>query len=113
MFVLGFFQNIGMPEGLMLLAVGLLLFGKRLPEVGRGLGKGIVEFKRGLKGISDEVEEESSRPAAPKADRAEQTNRSVAPRAELPNSAPVAPQATVLDQPPVEEVRVSRNDKFE
>jgi len=33
----------------------LLLFGKRLPEVGRSLGKGIVEFKKGLAGIEEEV----------------------------------------------------------
>jgi sec-independent protein translocase protein TatA len=32
----------------MLAVVGLLLFGKRLPEVGRNLGKSIVEFKKGL-----------------------------------------------------------------
>src|SRR5215212_8278681 len=42
---------------------GLLLFGKRLPEVGRSLGKGIVEFKKGIKGIEDEVEVASSAPA--------------------------------------------------
>ena len=41
---------------------GLLLFGKRLPEVGKSLGKGIVEFKRGLKGIGDEIEAESEKP---------------------------------------------------
>jgi sec-independent protein translocase protein TatA len=45
-------------------AFGLLIFGKRLPEVGRSLGKGIVEFKRGLKGIGDEIETESDKPAA-------------------------------------------------
>lgn len=38
------------------LGVGVLLFGKRLPEVGRSLGKGIVEFKKGLKGLEDEVD---------------------------------------------------------
>lgn len=55
-------------ELLIILAVGLLLFGKRLPEVGRSLGKGIVEFKRGLKDIGDDIETESSKPApAPKA----------------------------------------------
>jgi len=37
-------------------AIGLLLFGKRLPEVGRGLGKSIVEFKKGLAGIEDEID---------------------------------------------------------
>lgn len=49
---------IGMPNGfewLIIAAIGLLVFGKRLPEVGRGLGKGIVEFKKGLKGVEDEV----------------------------------------------------------
>ncbi|MEM1013645.1 MAG: twin-arginine translocase TatA/TatE family subunit [Planctomycetota bacterium] len=51
-------------EWLIVGAVGLLLFGKRLPEVGRSLGKGIVEFKRGLKGVTDEIESESDKPAA-------------------------------------------------
>ncbi|MHC4129905.1 MAG: Sec-independent protein translocase subunit TatA/TatB [Planctomycetota bacterium] len=52
----------GGPEWVILLVLGLLIFGRRLPEVGRSLGKGIVEFKRGIKGIEDEVETESSRP---------------------------------------------------
>lgn len=44
-------------EMVLIAAVGLLLFGRRLPEVGRSLGKSIVEFKRGLRGIEDDVEE--------------------------------------------------------
>ena len=44
----------------MLLVLGLLIFGRRLPEVGRSLGRSIVEFKRGIKGIEDDVETESS-----------------------------------------------------
>ena len=50
---------IGMPgwqELLILGVIGLLIFGKRLPEVGRSIGKGIVEFKKGLAGIDEEVE---------------------------------------------------------
>ncbi|PIV82718.1 MAG: Sec-independent protein translocase TatA [Nitrospirae bacterium CG17_big_fil_post_rev_8_21_14_2_50_50_9] len=39
----------------------LLLFGKRLPEVGRALGQSIVQFKKGIKGIEDEVESASTR----------------------------------------------------
>lgn len=45
--------------------VALLLFGKRLPEVARSLGKGITEFKKGVRGIEDEVDSasySSSRP---------------------------------------------------
>jgi sec-independent protein translocase protein TatA len=41
---------------LLVLVIGILLFGKRLPEIGRSLGKGLVEFKKGLKGLEDEVE---------------------------------------------------------
>jgi len=52
----------GQWEWLIILGIGLLLFGKRLPEVGRSLGKGIVEFKRGLKDIGDSVETESNKP---------------------------------------------------
>jgi sec-independent protein translocase protein TatA len=40
--------------------VALLLFGRRLPEVGRSLGKGIVEFKKGLRDVQDEVSKAST-----------------------------------------------------
>jgi sec-independent protein translocase protein TatA len=49
---------------MLLLVIGILLFGKRLPEMGRYLGKGIVEFKKGLKGLEDEIEGTST--AAPR-----------------------------------------------
>jgi sec-independent protein translocase protein TatA len=52
-------------ELLIILVLGLLIFGRRLPEVGRSLGKGIVEFKRGIKDIGDEIEDESSKPPTP------------------------------------------------
>lgn len=53
----------GQWEWVIILVIGLLLFGRRLPEVGRSLGRSIVEFKRGVKGIQDEIDSESSRPS--------------------------------------------------
>ena len=47
---------IGWQELLILAIIGLLIFGKRLPEVGRSVGKSIVEFKKGLAGVDEEVE---------------------------------------------------------
>ena len=42
---------IGMPELILLALVALVLFGpKRLPEMGRGLGKGLREFKESVTG---------------------------------------------------------------
>lgn len=53
--ILAFLQNLGWPEMMVIGVVALLLFGKRLPEVGRSLGKGIVEFKKGLREAGDEI----------------------------------------------------------
>jgi sec-independent protein translocase protein TatA len=59
---------------LILLAIVFLLFGNRLPSVMRSLGQGVVEFKKGLQGIEDDVktsagpsgriEEQPSKPQA-------------------------------------------------
>ena len=48
---------IGPMEIGMIALVGLLIFGNRLPEVGKSLGRGIVEFKKGVRGITDEIDE--------------------------------------------------------
>jgi sec-independent protein translocase protein TatA len=42
--------------------IGILLFGKRLPEMGRYFGKTIIEFKKGMKGLEDDVDTSSSPP---------------------------------------------------
>ncbi|MFH1730967.1 MAG: twin-arginine translocase TatA/TatE family subunit, partial [Planctomycetota bacterium] len=46
----------GGSEWIIILVVALLLFGPRLPLIMRGLGKGIVEFKKGLRDTEDEVD---------------------------------------------------------
>ena len=44
-------RSIGLPELLVILLVALVLFGgKKLADVGKGLGEGIRNFKSGLKG---------------------------------------------------------------
>ena len=50
------FMSLGPMEMIMIAIVGLLIFGNRLPDVGRSLGKGLVEFKKGLKGVQDDME---------------------------------------------------------
>jgi sec-independent protein translocase protein TatA len=54
-------------EWIIIAGIGLLIFGKRLPEVGRSLGKGIVEFKKGLKSVEDDVTQVDDTPAPRKA----------------------------------------------
>lgn len=52
-------------EIIVILVVVLLLFGaKRLPEIGRALGEGIREFKRSIKGLEDDGQQEKKKPEA-------------------------------------------------
>ena len=59
---------LGMPQGfewLLIAGVALLIWGKRLPEVARNMGRGVVEFKKGLKGIEDDMETHAAQPTLP------------------------------------------------
>ena len=88
--------GIGFPEMVIFGLIALLLFGKRLPEVARSLGKGIVEFKRGIRGVEDEFHsamnprqestQQRRRPEPVDEDQQEFT----APRFEPPKSEPTA-----------------------
>ncbi|MDE5626553.1 MAG: twin-arginine translocase TatA/TatE family subunit [Candidatus Amulumruptor sp.] len=51
-----FLGSIGTPEIIIIAFVVLLLFGgKKIPELMKGLGKGVKSFKDGMKGVEDEV----------------------------------------------------------
>ncbi len=67
------------PMHLMILAIVVLVLfgGKKLPELGKGLGEGLRGFKDGMKGVTDEVNKpaETAHTVTPKARR----NRKVSP----------------------------------
>ncbi len=51
-------MGLGMQELLIILAIAFLIFGgKKLPEIGQGLGKAITSFKKGLKEVEEEGKE--------------------------------------------------------
>ncbi|MER3522868.1 MAG: twin-arginine translocase TatA/TatE family subunit [Ignavibacteria bacterium] len=51
------FENIGGTELLVILFVVFIFFGpKKLPEIGKGLGKGIAEFRKAMRGIQSDIE---------------------------------------------------------
>jgi len=55
--------NVGPLELVVVLIIALVIFGpKRLPELGRSMGRGIREFRSSISGKDDDEEEESSQP---------------------------------------------------
>jgi len=53
------FGSIGLPEMLLILAIALIVFGpKKLPEVGRSLGRALREFKKSTEEIKSKLEEQ-------------------------------------------------------
>lgn len=78
----------GPQEMVIIVILGVLLFGKRLPDVGRSLGKSIVEFKNGLRGVEDELQS-SFRDADMRAEappRPVQRSTPTAPKFQEPNT---------------------------
>lgn len=70
--ILAFIEGIGGPELLMIMFVVLLLFGgQKLPELAKGLGKSMREFKKAASGVEEEfkraIEETPDTPAPPAA----------------------------------------------
>jgi sec-independent protein translocase protein TatA len=56
--------NVGLPEILVVLVIALIIFGpKRLPELGRSVGKGIREFRSSISGDDDDEKESAPKPA--------------------------------------------------
>lgn len=51
-----FLPNLGGTELMVVAFVSLLIFGNRLPSVMRSLGKSVTEFKKGVAGIEDDID---------------------------------------------------------
>lgn len=57
-----FFGNLGSSEIIIIALVILLLFGgKKIPELMRGLGKGVSQFKKGMNDIEQEINAEADK----------------------------------------------------
>jgi sec-independent protein translocase protein TatA len=54
--VCAFIAGLGVWEILVILVVALIVFGPRLPEVAKSIGKGYLEFRRGLRSFESELE---------------------------------------------------------
>ena len=61
-FIVMFIGGIGAPELLIILFIVVLMFGsKKLPDLAKGLGKGITEFKKATNGVYDDDEDKKKK----------------------------------------------------
>jgi len=102
------FGSVGMPELLLIFVVALLVFGpKKLPELGKSLGRGLAEFKKASedlkKTIEDEIEQ-GKKEAADVKERVGEVHRSLQP-VPSPPPAEAAAEPTVPRTEPGEPIR--------
>lgn len=89
--------NLGPMEMMVVMLVAVLLFGKRLPEVGRSLGKGIVEFKKGMRGLGDDFDDAPARSKSYEPYRPSEASPVTVPKFEPPTTPPVPQESTTAE----------------
>ncbi len=104
------FFNIGPMELILILVLALIIFGpSRLPEIARGLGKAINDFRQASEGLTDGLNRElsaSATPAAEKKPAEAVTERPGVPPAEEGNAVqePAPAPAQEFSEPSVAEI---------
>ena len=91
----------GLPGGTEWVVIGLialLIFGRRLPDVARSVGKSIVEFKKGIKDVKDDIDVQSRIEQKPPSSKLEQEPGQSADAAPNSNSAS-APESNSASAP--------------
>lgn len=68
--LLGFLGGLGAPEIILIALIVLLLFGgKKIPELMRGMGKGVKSFKEGMNNVEEEINKPPQTPKDPEKDK--------------------------------------------
>lgn len=102
---LAFIGGMGYPEMLLVAFIALLLFGKKLPEVARSLGKGVTEFKKGVHGIEEEIRETTQYNELP---HSTETESPQTPKFEPPTSPPTDVASTAGSEQPAAPAELSK-----
>jgi len=85
--------SIGMPELILIFIVALIVFGpKKLPEIGKSLGKGLAEFKKASDDFKQSIQKE--------VDGLKEEARLETPAVPAPAPSAAAPAAPALPAPP-------------
>lgn len=106
--------DLGIQELVVIFAVALIVFGpKRLPELGRTIGKGLLELRKAMEGVKEQIEAESelSRESTKNLPK-EEGKDSGLQAGTVPDTAGIAPEGEEKKEGTGSSDAVSENDRF-
>ena len=90
------FGSIGMPELIIIFVIALIIFGPRkLPELGKSLGRSLNEFKKASNDLQNTLEQEIKLEEQKEQREKETTARAPEPEPQAVDSEPTSPSQTV------------------
>ena len=89
----------GWPEMVIIAVVGLVIFGRRLPDVARNIGKSIIEFKKGMRDVKVDLEKNDTE-TQKRIESTGQPRLDRRPEPAPPESAPQPPKPASVDETP-------------
>ena len=105
--------DLGIQELVVIFIVALIVFGpKRLPELGKSIGKGLLELRKAMEGVKEQIQAESEMAGEPTATQSKEKNEAASGEGPVKEATGIPPGEEEKKGCPDDSKAPSQDDKF-